>query len=304
MEGVNVYAMSGGYQATAKVVIKDFVELMAASKPGDCYPSAFMVGEVPMIVNVFPNGSKDEYTGFVSIFLRSLGTDPIQVKCKFTTDVLSTSFEETFDPTRVNMEWGYPKFASHDRCLEEYQGKDFVVTAEVRSPGLEWKVLETKFPAACPKEFSVWEKVFTNMEKSDFILIFEGQEVACHKIILAAASPVLRALVENQHREAIESKANINISEDIGRAFVRYVYTGKLEEAILKEHAPAFLELGEMYDLRELKSTAEQELMAQLDLKSMVRLLSIGELFRLPKSPKQQKSKTISSGQRNSLMRL
>ena len=121
------------------------------------------------------------------------------------------------------------------------------------------------------------------MEKSDFILIFEGQEVACHKIILAAASPVLRALVENQHREAIESKANINISEDIGRAFVRYVYTGKLDEAILKEHAPAFLELGEMYDLQELKSTAEQELVGQLDLKSMVRLLSIGELFRLPK---------------------
>ena len=110
--------------------------------------------------------------------------------------------------------------------------------------------------------------------------------------------------MENQHREAIESKANINISEDIGRAFVRYVYTGKLEEAILKEHAPAFLELGEMYDLRELKSTAEQELMAQLDLKSMVRLLSIGELFRLPKSPKLQKSKIISSGQRISLMRL
>ena len=188
--------------------------------------------------------------------------------------------------------------------MEEYQGKAFVVNAEVSSPGLEWKVLETKSLSPGPKAFSVWEKVFTNMEKSDFTLVFDGQEVACHKIILAAASPVLRALVENQHREAIESKANINISEDIGRAFVRYVYTGKLEEAILKEHAPAFLELGEMYDLRELKSTAEQELMAQLDLKSMVRLLSIGELFRLPKSPKQQKSKTISSGQRNSLMRL
>ena len=166
------------------------------------------------------------------------------------------------------------------------------------------KLLETKSPGACPKEFSVWEKVFTNMEKSDFALVFDGQEVPCHKHILAAASPVLRALVENQHREAIQSKANINISEDIGRAFVRYVYTGKLDEAILEEHAPAFLELGEMYDLQELKSAAEQELVGQLDLKSMVRLLGIGELFRLPKSSKQQKSKTISSGQRISLLQL
>ena len=294
MEGANVYAKSGGHQATGKVVIKDFVELMTASKPKDCYPSApFMVGDVPMIINVYPDGNRDEYTGYVSIFLKNLGSDPIQVKCKFTTDVLSKGFEHTIDPSKNNREWGFGRFASHDQCLEEYQGKDFVVTAEVSSPGLEWKVLETKSPAACLKEFSVWEKVFTNMERSDFTLVFDGKEVPCHKLILAAASPVLRALVENQHREAIESKANINISEDIGRAFVRYVYTGKLDEAILKDHAPAFLELGEMYDLQELKSAAEQELVGQLDLKSMVRLLSIGELFRLPKSPKQQKSKTI-----------
>ena len=83
MEGINVDVKSGGYQATGKVVIKDFGELMTISKPGDCYPSArFMVGDVPMIVNVYPNGSK-EHTGFVSIFLKNLGTDPIQVKCKF-----------------------------------------------------------------------------------------------------------------------------------------------------------------------------------------------------------------------------
>ena len=288
MEGVNVYAKSGGHQATGKVVIKDFVELMAASKPKDCYPSApFMVGDVPMIVDVYPNGSKDEHTGFVSIFLQRLGTDPIKGKCKFATDIRSYSFEYRWGRGDEWSEVGYSNFASHDQCMEEYQGKDFVVTAEVSSPGLGWKVLETKSPAACLKEFTVWEKVFTNMERSDFTLVFDGKEVACHKLILAAASPVLRALVENQHREAIESKANINISEDIGRAFVRYVYTGKLDEAILKDHAPAFLELGEMYDLQELKSTAEQELVGQLDLKSMVRLLSIGELLRLPKSPKQ-----------------
>ena len=284
MEGATVFAKSEGYQATGRVVIKDFVELMAASKPEDCYPSApFMVGDVPMVITVYQNGYRNADIGYVSIFLKSLGSDPIQVKCKFTTDVVSMGFGTTFDPTANKVRFGYGLFASHDQCKEKYQGKDFVVTAEVRSPGLEWKVLENRSPVAIPKEFSVWEKVFTNMEKSDFALVFDGQEVACHKHILAAASPVLRALVENQHREAIESKANINISEDIGRAFVRYVYTGKLDETILEEHAPAFLELGEMYELQELKSTAEQELVGQLDLKSMVRLLSIGELFRSPK---------------------
>ena len=286
LENVRVYTKSGGFQGTTKVVIKDFVELIRSSKPKDGYESApIMVGDVPMIVKVSPNGNTTDYTGWVSIFLRNSGNTPVQAQYSFTSDILSISSQvRIFGPAKEGLykaSWGFPKFASHDQCVEEYKDKDFVLTAEFKSPGLDWELMETKNPPpAGPKEFDIWEKVFTNMERPDFTLVFDGQEVACHKHILAAASPVLRALTENQHREAIESKANMSISEDIGRAFVRYVYTGKLDETILKEHAAPFLELGEMYDLEELKSTAERELLGQLNLKTMVRLLSFGELLR------------------------
>ena len=152
----------------------------------------------------------------------------------------------------------------------------------------------------------MWDNVYTNMERTDFTFVFDSQEVPCHRHILAAASPVLRAMVENQHMEAIKvlramvgnqhmeviramvgnqlmeaikSKASIELSEEVGRAFVRFIYTGKLDETILKEHAPAFLELGEMYDLQELKDAAEGELVMLLGKKNMVRLLS-SELFQ------------------------
>ena len=48
-------------------------------------------------------------------------------------------------------------------------------------------------------------------------LVFDGVEVPCHKIILAAASPVLKAMVENKHREAIECKANIELTKEVGQ---------------------------------------------------------------------------------------
>ena len=86
---------------------------------------------------------------------------------------------------------------------------------------------------------------------------------------LAAASSVPRAMVENQHREA-----NIELSGEIGQAFVRFIYT--LDETLLKDQAVAFLELGE---LQELKGTSERELLKQLDKETMVRLLSISEVF-------------------------
>ena len=57
------------------------------------------------------------------------------------------------------------------------------------------------------------------------VLVFDGQEVPCHKHILSAASSALEAMVENKHKEAIECKANIvELSEDAGRAFVRFMY--------------------------------------------------------------------------------
>ena len=121
------------------------------------------------------------------------------------------------------------------------------------------------------------------MERTDFTLVFDGQEVPCHKHVLAAASPVLRAMVENQHTEAITSKANFELSEEVGRACVRFIYTGKLDESLLKEHAPSFLELGEMYDLQQMKHKAEGELLVQLDKKTMVRFVSIGEILRAEK---------------------
>ena len=92
VENLSVFAKSGGFQGTAKVVIKDFVELMRTSRPKDCYASApFMVGDIPMILNVYPNGSTKDCTGWVSIYLKNSGNSPVTVKYTFTSDIHSKS---------------------------------------------------------------------------------------------------------------------------------------------------------------------------------------------------------------------
>ena len=110
--------------------------------------------------------------------------------------------------------------------------------------------------------------------------VFDGEEVPCHKIILSAASPVLKAMVNNNHREAVECKANIELTKEVGQGFVQFIYTGELQEGLLKEHPAAFLAMGEMYQLKELKDMAETELLIQLDKENMVAMLSIGDIFR------------------------
>ena len=102
----------------------------------------------------------------------------------------------------------------------------------------------------------------------------------CHKHILAAASPAFAAMVENKHREAIEGKADIKLTREVGQGLIQYIYTGHLQEGLLKENPVAFLALGEMYDLEELKNLAETELLIQLDKENMVAMISIGDIFK------------------------
>ena len=205
MENTTVYAKSNASEATATMVIKDFVKLISVCKPGKGYFSdTFMVGDTPMVVVVYPNGFKEVHKGFVLIFLSNLGDAAITVKGKFTIDVGSSDLEScTIEPKKMS---GFNTFLTHDQCVNEYQDKDFVLTVQVESPGSDWEVLEQK-PSEDPAEFNVWDNVFTNMERTDFTLVFDGHEIPCHKIVLAASSPVLSAMVENQHTEAIQSQS-------------------------------------------------------------------------------------------------
>ena len=112
-----------------------------------------------------------------------------------------------------------------------------------------------------------------------FGIFCTGWPVPCHKLVLAAASPVFKAMVDSLHLEAMESKATIDIPEEVGLAFIEFIYTGELDERALEANSVALLELGEKYDVQELKDLAEVELLHQLDKNNMVEFVSLGDLF-------------------------
>ena len=64
---------------------------------------------------------------------------------------------------------------------------------------------------------------------------------------------------------------------------VQFIYTGNMQEGLLEEQPAAFLAMGEMFDLQELKELAERELLIQLDKDNMLAMISLGELFRADK---------------------
>ena len=272
-----VSAKSGLIKAEGKLVIQDFADVMAGFRPGKKIESeAFMLGDTPLTIAVYPNGQVDEDKGHVSIYLYNYGDDDINVKCQLITDLETRDFSYT-----ASVQFGWGKFLTHAKCAEAYKDKDFVVEAKVEMPGEGQVIVRTQSASASKKQkLNVWENVYNEMSGADFTLVFEGEEVPCHKHILAAASPVFKAMVENNtFREAIDSQANLNLSAEVGRAFLRFIYTGEMQEDVMKENAPAFLEMGQMFFLQELKYMAERELLSQLDKTNMVRLAFLGDHF-------------------------
>ena len=171
--------------------------------------------------------------------------------------------------------WSIPVFQDLN-CL--FVTPCFVLTVKVYFPGKDIKIMGKEDTAELRK-YSLGRKLYEKMVDTDFTLIFRGAPVPCHKLVLAAASPVFKAMVDSLHLEAMESKATIDIPEEVGLAFIEFIYTGELDERALEVNSVALLELGEKYDVQELKDLAEVELLHQLDKNNMVEFVSIGDLF-------------------------
>ena len=281
MEHVTVFARSAQLKVTEKIVIKDFLKELELFCPGEKFSSeTFMLGNTPLEIDIYPNGHlQDVDDQKLCMFLSNKSNEDVQVQFEAVADIFQPGI---FTALNLEADNGFPlgRKVSHAECIEVYKDKkDFVLTVNVEIPGEELRIVEASERVILCKKFGVWKNVYKRMQRTDFTLVFEGVEVGCHKHVLAAASSVFEAMVETQLKEAIESKADIKLSEEVGRAFLRFIYTGELEERLLKEHTIGLLELGDKYDVQELKQVAEEELVKQLDKKNMRKMISIGETF-------------------------
>jgi len=278
-----VYGKGPKTEVTASLTIKDFVEVTESSEPGKFYATDdFLVKETPMCLVIYPNGFDEEDRGWVGVQIANRSEVDVKLKRQFITDVKTTDMEEVTVKAGILGEYIWMNtFISHEAIKEHYKEKDFVVTVNVEMEGDVVKIVrEGKTRKRKAMSQDITEIAYRKMSWTDFTLEFEGEELTVHRVILAGASPVLAAMLENQHREAREGRAVIQLPASVGRAFVRYIYLEELEEGILKEEVVAFLELGEKYQMVRLKELAEKKMLQLLAKENMVKFLIAGDLFR------------------------
>lgn len=175
--------------------------------------------------------------------------------------------------------WGCPNYLSHEKCKELLVDGVFEVKVIVKTPGNKLAIGgEKQKPDESGRIKQLNKTIFEDMLKPDFTIVCDGQPIPCHQNILAGASDYFKALMVREFVESRTGSAEIQCSAEIGQALIKYIYTGEIEVRLLEENAEIFLQLGEMYNLKQLKALAEHKMLDQLTKENMASFFVAGNL--------------------------
>ncbi|XP_065203302.1 speckle-type POZ protein B-like [Planococcus citri] len=124
------------------------------------------------------------------------------------------------------------------------------------------------------------EKLLDDEESSDLMINVNGKDYPAHKTILAARSPVFKAMLKHDVAETQQNRIEIkDIDENIFKELLRYIYTGRVEN--LKDTALELLLVAEKYDLEHLKNMCVSALSVLLSEKTAVKILILSDLINV-----------------------
>ncbi|XP_065203292.1 speckle-type POZ protein B-like isoform X4 [Planococcus citri] len=122
-----------------------------------------------------------------------------------------------------------------------------------------------------------FEKLFNDDDCSDVVIDVNGKSFPAHKVILAARSPVFKAMFKNNLMENQQNRVEIkDADENVFQEVLRYIYTGKVEN--LNDIALELMLIAEKYDLAQLKGMCLKVLGSLLSVNNVVKILIIADL--------------------------
>ena len=270
--------------AAAKLVCEDFKAMMEAVKPGEKVESKrFLLKDHEFSILVFPNGWVDAAKDHVSVYLMNHSDVDVMVKMEFT-----VGSKKWMDSVTVKSKDGrcWPKYLHHDEVQSELRDGSLVITAQVSMAGEI--VMDGPDPTQgqtgiAGEPASTSHRILEEMRNADFLLVCEDGTIPCHQLFLGAASPVFRAQIDTKMKEGEERKVEMEYSANVMRGFISFVYTGEIEEELLKQEVEVFLELGEKYDVKKLKNLAEKKMCEILNEENMVTFFLMGDIYGAPR---------------------
>ena len=277
MQGTKTYTRTPSI--VVSFVIEDFEKEIRRCEQGKGLTSSpFQLNGKSLHLTVCPNGQKDSLPNHISIFIQNDADEEVNISANVSVGLESSRFESQAIEKRTG--FGWKDFMEH----KDLDGKTFTLTVEVSMTGGQTLVLKPQ--SKSKQQTSITKQIFDDMSNPDFRISCSDEDIPCHKLFLAAATPVFKAMIETQMMESETGSFKITCSPSVGQNLIRFIYTGEMDPSVLEEDVEVFLELGEMFQMKNLKDYAEQKMSLMLPTSEMLMAVSFflaGDLYRADK---------------------
>lgn len=277
---------------TYRWTIEDFKTKMETFKLGQQLESSqFVINGLKLCINLYPNGRNGEEDGFVSLFLRNDNAIQMEVMCEFILGVKNT-FRHHFSFNKINPNsgYGFPKMYSHEQIttkevLEESGVMDIkaVISFKGKVRNICHRVDEAP---EVPSKERVGLDLYTSFEQqefTDFEIVCEDRNLRCHRVVLAARSPVFRAMLLNDMEESSSAKVQPrDFTSQTMSLLLRFLYTGHLEPDLVDKNAEAVFKAADYYEVTNLKQLCEAALMRKVTVGNMLEFLVLADMYKAP----------------------
>ena len=135
--------------------------------------------------------------------------------------------------------------------------------------------------AATPDPTGTVEKMCVDNETlSDWTIVSEeGQRFPCHRLILAARSPAMMAMMTTDMKEKEVRETKVHYNNQVVGAFLDYFYKGEVPTGVLEANISSFLDLAELYSLERMKAQVEDVAIKTLNIENVIEMFSLADQF-------------------------
>ncbi|XP_060232927.1 speckle-type POZ protein-like [Meriones unguiculatus] len=243
-------------------------------------------------LRVYPSAIHEESKDYLSVYLVSLNFSISPVWAKFQFWIINNQGEKCHEQSSQSLfrfvpgsEKGFERFIRKDFLLLQAEfllpGDSLTLLCQVTMVQKSCKVgrLNTTSAIKVPRctlrdELGeLWE----NSLFTDCCLVVGEQEFRAHKAILAARSPVFRAMFEHEMEERQKNRVEIhNMKPEVFKEMMAFIYTGKVPN--LHTMAAGVLAAADKYGLEHLKVLCEDALCRDLSVENVAHALFLADL--------------------------
>jgi len=269
-------------------VVENFEEISKESKVGDSIHSAkIKVEDTEWSIEVCPGGFDEQTKESIKISIANLNDQGHILKGSVACCGLKRILERD-EPVSCNKTRGWRQFISRRDCLKNLVNKELHIKAEVYIVRKGKKKVVSGKGLIGKKEnveaSKLMENIYTSKAKSILISnssLCNGTEFDCHKNFIASQSETFKNVID---RWAPEGKMMLDeYTPEVVENLLSHCYRRPLEESVFDANVVDFLDMGEKYDLPELKAKAEIFMISNMKKETFIEFLVAADLFEAPK---------------------